>query len=273
MAKDQEPQDMTNEFVRISSAEILRQYEDKNKERIAQSDFATRESFDKKWMQLTGKGYYQPVTSAPLVPFAGGQNYTENSCPKDADYCETIQFESVSWQKLPRRKVGKRFVDLYNLSGIDQSGDERPIYQNVDNDRLSRLLGVKARDKIISIKDSDHGEIKGPFDIKVEGYWEVQFAPQSNANDTRDVQLLWEGQCLIIQRMQNVILPGFYIEVADNATQDNFTQEPSEGRKKIGTVQKFPYMVKRQATRKEYLERKAYGDKIQREKLLREESL
>jgi len=273
MAKDIEPQeDFTGEFTRIAQESILRAYEEKNRERIAQASFALRDAFDKQWVKVIGKSYYLPVTASPTMPFLNGQNYTENSCPKDRNYCAKVQFDSVSWQKLPRRRIGKRHVDLYNLTGKETNGDERPIYQNVSVDRLTRLLGIKSRDKIVSVKE-DHGEVQGPFEIDVEGYWRVQFAPKSDQNDPADVQLMWEGQCLIIQRMQDVILPGFYIEVADNGTKDQFTQSPGEGRKKVGTIQRFPYMVKGEASRLEYLVQKERGDKIQREKLMREENL
>ena len=77
---------------------------------------------------------------------------------------------------------------------------------------------------------------------------------------------------MLLQRRQRVILPGFYIEVADNATRDTFSQEPGIGRKKVGTILEYPYSVLRESTRQEYLKMKAAGDHIQREKLLREEN-
>lgn len=270
----QEQQDLVNEFSRISQDSILRQWEKKNRERIAAASLTVREAFDNVWKKRIGQSYYQPVTTQ-AVPTAVGQNNTERSDPKGSLYKENVVFSSVSWQKLPRRKIGKRFKDLYNLKGVVQSdGEERPIFQNVDTERLADLLSVDAKDKIIGeAKTKDHGDIDGPFTISVEGYWSVIFSPQSGKNDTRDVRLMWEGQCLIIQRMQEVVLPGFYIEVADNSLRDQYTQNAKEGRKKVGTIQTYPYTTLRRATRSEYLLQKQAGNEIQREAQRREENI
>lgn len=277
MARGLEPecQEFVGEFQQILTEVNLRAFEHKNRDKIAGMPFAVRDLFDKHWEKLTGKGYYQPITTAPVVMPFGGQNNKERSDPKSRDYCARIVFSSVSWQKIPRRKIGKKFVDLFNLKGVEQdTQEERPIYQNLDGERLKTILGVKAKDKIVEqAKTIDHGELEGPFEIKVEGYWLVTFSPQQSPNDTKDVRLMWEGQCLIVQRMKEVVLPGFYIEVADHALRDHYTQTPQEGRKKVGTIQEYPYTVIREATRQEYLEMKAKGDEIQREKLRREENL
>lgn len=272
MAKEEtNPQEsFINEFTRISQETILRQYESKNRERIADSPFAVRDAFDRQWLKVTGKSYYLPATYVEEEP----KKSDEPIDPKSRKYLAKIRFKSVSWFKLPRRKIGRRFRELYNLKGIEsRTGEERPIYMNQDIDQLSRLIGIENRDKIVQeSKSTDHGEVEGPFDIYVEGYWQVQFSPQQSTSDTKDVRLMWEGQCLICQRMKKVVLPGWYIEVADNATRDHYTQTPEEGRKKIGTILEYPYIVMREATRAEYLAQKAEGDKIQREFIRREEN-
>jgi hypothetical protein len=66
--------------------------------------------------------------------------------------------------------------------------------------------------------------------------------------------------------MKPVILPGFYIEAADNATRPQYIQTPQESRKIIGAVQMYPYTVQRKATYEEFVEMKAEGDRITREK-------
>lgn len=269
-----EPEDFSDEFKRIASEDILRQYESKNRIRISESSLAVRDAFDRQWKKVTDKSYYQPVTTAPVVPAATGQNNTTRTNPKSRKYLASIQFSKIIWNKLPRRKIGKRFKDLYNLKGVESfNGMERPIYMNVDADQLKKLLGDEARDGIIETsKKIDHGEVEGDFIIDVEGYWTVIFSPQQDTNDTKDVQLMWEGQCLLIQRMKEVILPGFYIEVADNTLLDNFTQEPGEGRKKVGTIQRYPYTTLEESNREAYLAAKAKGDSIQRAAILREEN-
>lgn len=273
MGKSQEPQELSKEFARISQESILRQWEEKNRERIASASFNDRMEFDALWMKVIGKSYYAPITTTPIGP-AIGQNNTERSDPKGCNYRENLTFSSVKWNKLPRRKIGRKFRDLYNIKGVEQdTGKVRPIFQNLTVARLSQILTTEAKDKIVEAsKKMDHGEVSGPFPIDVEGYWEVSFSPQQHDNDLKDVRLMWEGICLIIQRMTPVVLPGFYIEVADNALRDRYTHTAKLGRKKVGTVQTFPYTTLRRATREEYLVQKAAGDKLQREAMLREEN-
>lgn len=263
-----------NEFTRISQEHILRQYEEKNRKRISEASLIVRDTFDKLWTKVTGRGYYQPVTTAAVMPAMHGQNNTERTDPRSLNYREIVNFNRIGWQKLPRRKIGKRYVDLFSLKGVESvTGEERPIYQNVNPERLKEILGIEIRDQLmLESKSHDHGEVDGDFNISVEGYWEVIFAPQSSPNDPKNVELLWEGQCLLLQRMKAVILPGFFIEAADNALLDHYTQEPGQGRKKVGTIQRWPYTTLRRATRQEYLAMKSEGDRIQREAILREEN-
>jgi hypothetical protein len=267
-------QELINEFRRINAENILKQYEIKNRQRINEASLEVRDAFDQQWKKVTGKPYYLPVTTQEVVPHYGGQNNTVRSDPRGRKYMAKALFSMISWQKLPRRKIGKRFKDLFNIKGIDkETGEERPIYNNLDFESIASRLGVTVKDDIQKAsKNEDHGEIEGDFEVDVEGYWKVVFSPQQSPRDTKDVRLMWEGQCLIIQRMQEVVLPGWYIEVADNATRDHFSQTPEEGRKKVGTIQEFPYTVLHESTRQEYLAQKAYGDKIQREALRREEN-
>lgn len=278
MGKSQEgnePQEqLEKEFSRISQESILRAWEEKNRERISEAPFSTKDSFDKLWKKVIGRSYYQPVTEQPAMPSMNGQNNTQRSDPRGCKYRENITFSTILWQKLPRRKIGKRYRDLFTIKGIVQdNGSERPVYQNLTTERISELLSVEVKDKLMKAsKTIDHGEVKGPFSIDVEGYWEVIFSPQSGPNDPKDVRLHWEGQCLVIQRMKNVVLPGFYIEVADNALRDHYTQTPEDGRKKVGTIQEYPYTTLRRATREEYLIQKEAGNKIQRAALRREEN-
>jgi hypothetical protein len=165
-----------------------------------------------------------------------------------------------------RRKISGKETALYILHGeVAGNGSVRPIFNNLGANRVKTILGKKAAEKIISDSSDEEtaeGEVKGAFELEVEGYWEVQFAPMSSQNDTVDVRLFWEGQCLIMKRMVPVVLPGFYIEVADNAIRDHYIQNEKVGRKKVGNVQQYPYTVFREATAEEYLTQKAHGDKI-----------
>ena len=271
-SQEQQEKDFINEFVRISGEGILRDYEKKHRDRIGEASLIVKDAFDKQWIKVTGNSYYQPVTTVAPPTAVFGKNNTERSDPRSRQYRANVVFSEVHWQKL-RRKIGKKIKDLYNLKGkVKETGAVRPIFQNLTVDRLKEIFGEQDTEKILAAgKGNDHGEIKGPFDLKVEGYWEVIFSPAGNLNDPVDVQLMWEGQCLIMKRMTEVVLPGFYLEVADNATQDNFIQTPKDGRKKIGVIQKYPYTVLREAAMEEFLSQKASGDRIMKDKRAKDE--
>ena len=269
-SQEQLDEKLIDEFKRISAEGILRDYEKKNRDRIKEASFVTKDAFDKRWTVVTGNSYYQPVTTVtpPVATF--GKNNTERSDPRSRKYQANVVFSRIEWNKV-KRKIGKKFKDLYILDGdVKETGQQRPIYQNLDIDRLKYVVGPENAEKIVSMK-VDHGEIKGVFDLKVEGYWEVNFSPAKSENDPVDVRLIWEGQCLIIKRMLPVVLPGFYLEVADNATRDHFIQTPQQGRKKIGVIQEYPYTVFREASRDEFLLQKASGDRVMKERITRED--
>ena len=263
-------EEFTNEFKRISSEKILRDYELKNRDRISAASFEVRDAFDQLWIKITGTSYYQPSTVVKPQVFID-RNNTERTDPKGRNYRAKVTFTKICWQRL-RRRISKKDIELYVLDG-DTDGNRRPIFQNLDANRLKEILGDQNTEKILKERDNDHGELKGKFELLVEGYWEVVFAPASSHTDPKDVQLTWEGQCLIIQRMKEVVLPGFYLEVADNATKDNYIQTPEMGRKKVGIIQMFPYTTLREATRDEYLAQKASGDKAMEARRRRDESI
>jgi len=269
-SQEQPDEKLIDEFKRISAEGILRDYEKKNRDRINEASFITKDAFDKQWVKVTGNSYYQPVTTVQPPQATFGKNNTERSDPRSRKYQASVVFSRIEWNKV-KRKIGKKFKDLYVLDGdVKETGQQRPIYQNLDIDRLKYVVGPENAEKIMSMK-LDHGEIKGVFDLKVEGYWEVNFSPAKSENDPIDVRLIWEGQCLIIKRMVPVVLPGFYLEVADNATRDHFIQTPQQGRKKIGVIQEYPYTVFREASRDEFLAQKASGDRVMKERITRED--
>ena len=277
MAKDdkdgQEQQDdsLINAFKRISAEGILRDYEKKNRDKINDSSLIVKDAFDKQWRKVTGNSYYQPVTTVQPPIATLGKNNTERSDPRSRKYMANVLFGQINWSKV-KRKMGKKFKELYILEGEIKGTDTvRPIFQNLDIDRLKTVVGADADKIILAAKATDHGEIKGSFNLQVEGYWEVMFSPAKSENEPIDVRLMWEGQCLIIKRMLPVVLPGFYLEVADNATRDHFIQTPEAGRKKIGVIQEYPYTVLREAGRDEFLTQKAAGDRVMKERIARED--
>ena len=96
MAKDQEgseTQEFINEFLRMSDEKILRGYEEKHRNRIAEAPFEVKGRFDEVWKKVTGKPYFQPVTSTPVVVAHTGRNNTEVSDPKSCNYREMRPFK------------------------------------------------------------------------------------------------------------------------------------------------------------------------------------
>jgi len=264
-----EPQDdkFINEFSSILNVGVLRDYEKKNRDKIAESSFMVRDAFDKLWKKITNSYYYQPVTEIASAPAKS----LERTDPRSKRYRANVVFKEIEWNKI-RRKIGRKITDLYILHGVPIGSDvRRPIFQNLNANRMKEILGEKNAGRIMNVKGAVDGKISGNFDLEVEGYWEVQFAPMKDPNDPKDVRLTWEGQCLIMKRMVPVVLPGFYLEVADNALRDAYTQSPEQGRKKVGTIQEFPYTVFREATMEEYILQKSEGDRISRAARARQE--
>lgn len=275
MTKDSQPAPQSDasfikEFSAIENSQTLRQYEKNNRERIASASLSIRDAFDRKWNEVNGKSYYLPVTEIPVSMPAFGKNDTTRSDPKSNGYTEKITFSEIHWQRLKARKIGRTMSSIWILKGIEKdTGKMRPIFQNLTIDRVSKILSQKDADDISSEKTVTHGVIKKEFTIDVEGYWLVQFAPKQSDFDTHDVELMWEGQALTIQRQTEVILPGFYLEVADNGIKEAYTETPKDGRKKVGDIQIYPYTVISRSSRQEYLDMKSMGDNIQREHLRR----
>jgi len=267
----QEPKGTDNKFIDefdgISNEADLRSYEIKNRERLDESSLFVRDAFDKRWKALTGKPYIAVITTIPQVmaPF-DGQNDTRRSNPKSVNYREPILFKTIYWQKI-RRKIGKKMKDLFIIDGlVAKTGTKRPVFNNMSVERLHLVFGEKIAPKIIAdAKKEDRGEIDANIEIDVEAYWEVSFAPQKDQYDTPDVRIFNEGVCLRLKRMTENILPGFYLENADNTTKPVYSHEPGKGRQKVGSVQKYPYTVLRQATMEEYLASLEAGNKKQRE--------
>ena len=94
-----------------------------------------------------------------------------------------------------------------------------------------------------------------------EKYYLVIFQPKSSPEEERDVSLSVNGSTLIIPRNVETIIPERFKVCADNAVTTRYEQRPGESRKISGEVIKFPYMLKREATKEEYMEMKSAGDK------------
>ena len=130
--------------------------------------------------------------------------------------------------------------------------------------------------KAISVKD-EAGKVAGfciqftEFGIpeKYRGYWRVKFNAKTTPNDSDDVQLIVNGETLIMQREKEVILPGRFLEDADHATYLHFRQVPHQPRKKVGTIKTYPYERIGKATKKEYDLQRTEGTKKTRQNIKR----
>ena len=275
----QEPTKQDSEFIaiinKVEKESDIRQLEGKNRDFLEFPSRYVRTAFDAKWKELTGSPYWQRITTVPVVmaPY-DGRNDTRRSDPKSMNYRQLMPFEKIYWQKI-KRKVGKKIKDFFVIEGVPKDADKkRLIFGSLSVERLYDVFGDQIASKIMSQSKKDvRGYLPVAIDIDVEGYWEVQFAPQKDQNDTKDVRLTVEGICLRALRMVPVMIPGFYLENADNTTKDIHSHEAGKGRMVTGKVQKYPYTVLRQVSMEEYLAFKKEGDKIQREAERREEEL
>lgn len=119
-----------------------------------------------------------------------------------------------------------------------------------------KAIEVKEDKKVVGfcIQFMDFGIPK-----QYRGYWRVKFNAKAAPNDSDDVQLMVNGETLIMQREKEVILPGRFLENADHATYLQFRQVPHQPRKTVGKIKTFPYERIGTATREEYLKQRIEG--------------
>ena len=94
-----------------------------------------------------------------------------------------------------------------------------------------------------------------------EEYWIVKFNQRANPQDTEDVQLIVNGEVLIMQREVEVIVPGRFLECADHATYNQYRSVPGFSHKVTSQIKTFPYSRIKQVTENEYLKAKTEGTK------------
>jgi hypothetical protein len=276
--EDKKSQELLADVLDITHEASLRKWEQANRDRLMACQSVWPE-FNDHWTKVTGNPYFQPITTIADIPqgvFKKEQSPGRIN-PKSKDYKTVEVFKEIIWEKR-LQSIGskkKRFT-FFTLKGLTlKNGTERIIAQNIRPERVSQYIGKKLADQIRSdAKTKSEGRInKLELKVEVEGFWEVIFAPRGSKEDPLDVTLNWEGQCLQMQRNVPVILPGHYLEVADNATYPVYIQTPEQSRKITGHVQFFPYTVLREATYEEYLAMKREGDRITRETRRKEEQI
>lgn len=90
-------------------------------------------------------------------------------------------------------------------------------------------------------------------------YWLVKFNARASTAETEDVELSVNGEVLIMQRSEWVIIPDRFKECADHTLIPRFKQLPNKPRKELAPVLLYPYTEKREASEEEYLLMKQKG--------------
>ena len=98
----------------------------------------------------------------------------------------------------------------------------------------------------------------------VETYHWVSFHAKTSKNDTDDVILSVNGECLVIQREKRVPIPQRFLECADHARYPQFTQMPGVPRKIVGSIMTYPYTRYEEATEQDYIDFKTKGTEATR---------
>ena len=114
--------------------------------------------------------------------------------------------------------------------------------------------------------------IENKTKIWVKGYTErfhkVMFVERMSENETRDVQLMVNGEVLLIERGKEVIVPERFLECAQHTKQPRYKQMPNQPRKVVGYIQTYAYhILEKDVGEAAYKKMKNKGDKIQKEVL------
>lgn len=101
--------------------------------------------------------------------------------------------------------------------------------------------------------------------VEKDRYFRVRFHAKSNSEASSDVQLSVNGETIIMQREEEVVIPERYVKVARNATFQIFRQLPGEPRKVVGKLMLYPFDMIGEATEAEFLQMKRDGTKATKE--------
>ena len=271
----EEWKDFIKGFQAISVEAVIKQWEGVNREKIKKAPFQVKDLLDAHWRSITGGSLFELVTEIDLQrlqqPTAGRID------PKSLHYKTERIFHTVYWKKttlIVGKGIEREERVSYQLSGVHTKAppdwqDREPAWERliVNRCKPSRLIDhlgeALAKDILKQKKIVDKGtfsDVEVP--IRVEGHWEVSFAGRQNKWEKNYAEIQHEGLCLQMQREVPVILPGFFIEVNDNARHPIFMKIGDQPRKIVGWVQHFPLTVMRESTWEEYRIAKAQGDKV-----------
>lgn len=169
---------------------------------------------------------------------------------------------------MPKKSTEENPEEIEKSSEI--STQEQLLEDDYSEEEIGLLNKGWSKDEIDLKRDgwhrhkieNDEGKIIGYKMVKpyIEHYAEVIFSEKSNPNDTIDVIISVDGECLIIQRGKKVVVPKRFLIAADHATHDVYRQMPDEPRKVLFKVQTYPYTVIREGMKEaDYLALKKKG--------------
>lgn len=113
-------------------------------------------------------------------------------------------------------------------------------------------------------------EGKPPIWIRgyTEHYHRVMFVERSSENETEKVQLMVNGEVLLITRGEEIVLPDRFLECAQHTKQPRHKLVPNQPMKVVGQIQTYAYhVVKKDVGKADFDKMKKKGDKIVREML------
>jgi hypothetical protein len=93
-------------------------------------------------------------------------------------------------------------------------------------------------------------------------YFRVIFNPKGSANETDDVQLCVNGDWLICQREQPVIIPEAYLNAARDARRIMYATVPGQPLKRLNPIMEYSFRIEGSATHEEYLASKKGADAV-----------
>jgi hypothetical protein len=96
---------------------------------------------------------------------------------------------------------------------------------------------------------------------KAERYFKVRFHDKRHSTEQDSVELVVNGESLVVQRGIQVCIPERYVECAEHAQYPQFSQKPGEDRKCVGYLRVFPFDILGDGTREEFLALKRDGTK------------
>jgi hypothetical protein len=144
------------------------------------------------------------------------------------------------------------------IKELDLNNDEWEIEKSGTGWEINRILSDDD-------EDFEEGPSRGdardddPAEEWIEDYKRVRFHAKGQPNDPELVVLSVNGECLQIQREQEVVLPRRFMEAADHATYKHFSHQPGQDRKVDYSVAKYPYTILGEATQADFTRMRRSG--------------